>query len=106
MPPLLVSDMTTAALQNISVPDDLAECQRMIDQLVGALKQALGTVGEQNERIAELQQQLQTLTRSKFGRSSESLSVGQLRLFEDPEAQKAEVELPAAEAAATSARGV
>ncbi len=73
--------MTPQGLDNFSPPSDLAECQEMLGDLVGTLKQAFGRLDEKDEQIHELQQRLQQLLRAKFGRQSESLDPDQLKLF-------------------------
>lgn len=85
--------MTPKALETIDVPSDLGECQRMINELVGALKHVLGTVDEQNQQIADLRNRLDVLTRAKYGRSSEVISAGQLRLFESQDSDSETVEV-------------
>jgi len=56
------------------IPDDPAECKRIIKELLSQLM----SEREENE---ELRQRLQLFLREKFGRKSESLTPGQLRLF-------------------------
>jgi transposase len=73
--------MASGEIENFSPPSDLAECQKMIGDLVGNLKQVMGRLDEKEEQIQELQQRLQQLLRSKFGRQSESLDADQLKLF-------------------------
>lgn len=73
--------MASKGLDNFSPPSDLAECQKMIGDLVGNLKEVLGRLDEKDEQIQELQQRLQQLLRAKFGRQSESLDSDQLKLF-------------------------
>jgi transposase len=84
--------MTPQALDSFNVPADLDECQRMINELVAALKDAFGKLDERDGQIQELQERLQFLVRAKFGRMSETVSVGQLRLFAAPEAEVAPAE--------------
>lgn len=75
--------MTPQALDNFEIPSDLAECQRKLTDLVDSLKLAFGKLGEKDEHIVELQRQIQMLVRAKYGRLSEGLTSGQLRLFEE-----------------------
>lgn len=91
--------MTPQALDSFDVPADLDECQKMINELVVALKEAFGKLDQRDGRIQELEERLQTLVRAKFGRVSETLGVGQLRLFDAPEAdeEKKAEEKPVAE---------
>ncbi|MBI1807934.1 MAG: hypothetical protein HYR76_12890, partial [Ignavibacteria bacterium] len=62
--------MTPQGLDSINPPSDLAECQKMIGDLVATLKQAIGRLDEKDEQIEELQQRLQLLLRARFGRQS------------------------------------
>src|SRR6185437_13705214 len=88
------------ALDQFNMPADLDECQRMINELIAALKEAYGKLDDRDGRIEELEQRLQFLVRAKFGRVSETVSVGQLRLFSSPEgeAETATEEKPAEKA--------
>ncbi len=84
--------MTPQGLDSINPPADLAECQKMIGDLVATLKQAIGRIDEKDEQIEELQQRLQQLLRARFGRQSESLDADQLRLFADENSSVAQPE--------------
>jgi transposase len=98
--------VTPQGLDSINPPADLAECQKMIGDLVATLKQAIGRLDEKDEQIEELQQRLQLLLRSRFGRQSESLDADQLRLFADENSSVAQPEQPEAEPAAAKVNGV
>lgn len=89
--------MTPQTLNSFDVPADLDECQRMINELVSALKEAWGKLDERDGRIEGLEQRLQFLVRAKYGRLSETISVGQLQLFasEEDEQEAAREEKPA-----------
>src|SRR6185437_12156296 len=92
--------MSPQTLDQFNMPADLDECQRMINELIAALKEAYGKLDDRDGRIEELEQRLQFLVRAKFGRVSETVSVGQLRLFSSPEgeAETATEEKPAEKA--------
>jgi transposase len=96
--------MTPQVLQTFEVPADLAECQRMIKELIDALKQVMGAVGEKDEQIAELRHRLDVLTRAKFGKSSEVLPAGQMRLFDAPPTVEEESTIAKAAAEAPAVR--
>ena len=55
--------------QTIKVPEDLEQCQELIVQM--------------HEQMQGMQAQLDLLLRARFGKKSESIPVGQLRLFAD-----------------------
>ena len=63
--------------QTIKVPEDLEQCQELIVQM--------------HEQMQGMQAQLDLLLRARFGKKSESIPVGQLRLFADePEDEEAQ----------------
>ena len=97
--------MTTERLDNFSPPNDLAECQKMIGDLVATLKQAIGRLDEKDEQIEELQQRLQLLLRSKYGRQSETLDPDQLKIFGDTSDAGSEPEQKAEEPLVTKVTG-
>ncbi|MBK9143467.1 MAG: IS66 family transposase zinc-finger binding domain-containing protein [Candidatus Melainabacteria bacterium] len=69
----------------LKLPDDLEQCQQMIRQI--------------HEQMESLQEQLQVLLRARYGRKSETILVGQLRLFgEQPTEPEADDSQPAGEA--------
>jgi len=80
--------MTPQALDNFDIPADLDQCQQMINQLIVALKEAIGKLDERDEKIQELEHRLQLLLRAKFGRISETIGPGQLRIFDEGSAQE------------------
>lgn len=99
MTPHVVSVVTPQNLEKIDVPSDVTECQHMIHELVGTLKQAFGRLDEQDDQIQELQHRLELLLQAKYGRSSEKVTPGQLRLFEEAgEAQQEEKQLASTKA--------
>jgi len=53
----------------LKVPDNLEECQRLIVNM--------------HEQLQSVQSALQELLRNRYGKKSESISEGQLRLFEE-----------------------
>lgn len=68
----------------LKLPNDLEQCQQMIVQM--------------HEQMESLQEQLQVLLRARYGRKSETIPVGQLRLFgEQPAEPEAEVAQTAGE---------
>jgi transposase len=97
--------VTPQKLEHIAVPDDLAACQKMVGDLIGACRELFSTVAEQNERIETLQHRLDVLTRAKFGRSSEALKEGQLRLFGNEECENVHDETESVNAPAQTQRG-
>lgn len=67
--------MTVPDTTNLTLPDDIATLQRMVQQL-------LFNVNEQARQIVDLQSQLEWFKRHVFGRRSEKLNANQLTLFE------------------------
>lgn len=76
--------------KELKVPEDLALCQQMIVQMY--------------ERIQGLEQQLSKLLRISYGQKSETIPIGQLRLFTAEEQQADEVEKTAAPTEQTNGR--
>ena len=60
--------MTLQAIDNFNMPADLDECQRMIDELLTALKEAFGKFDDRDGRIEELEERLQFLVRATYNR--------------------------------------
>ena len=74
---------TMAKPPTINVPEDLEQCQEMIVQM--------------HEQMQGMQEKLDLLLRAKYGKKSESIPVGQLRLFadeSDSEEQAPEQDIP------------
>ena len=67
--------MTVTDPANLTLPDDVATLQRMVQQL-------LSNVNEQARQIVDLQSRLEWFKRHVFGRRSEKLDANQLTLFE------------------------
>lgn len=85
--------MTFRKFEEIAIPNDLAQCQEMLGDVLGACRELLTTVAEQSARLETLQHRVDVLTRAQFGRSSEVLHEGQLRLF-GSEADRSEQNAP------------
>ena len=66
------------------IPNDLPTCQTVI-------RHQFGQIEELQERVNELQQQMQLLLRARYGRKAETLHLDQLRLFGD-QSEEAPVE--------------
>ena len=56
------------------IPNDLPTCQTVI-------RHQFGQIEELQERVEELQQQMQLLLRARYGRKAETMDLDQLRLF-------------------------
>ena len=84
--------MTTEGTQlrePATLPDDLAACHAMIQQLLEQL-------GNTNRKLTKMEHQLQQLLRRLYGRSSEKIDPRQMALFAEM-LQQVEVENPPAE---------
>ena len=76
--------------QLIDLPDDIEKCHELIVQLVLEKLQLENKLVKSQHDIAVLKEQMRDFARHRFGRSSEKLSVEQLRLFAMEWLQKAD----------------
>lgn len=80
----------SVAVSNTPLPEDLADCHRMIEQMrcdaqvkEQMVEHLLTDVAAKDREILQLKCQLETLRRQIFGRKSEKIDPNQLALFEE-----------------------
>lgn len=95
-PPLASSACHPRALPSGSLPDDLATCQSVIQQLRATTEQLHEALAQAQRRNRQLEHRLELLLKARFGPRADRLNPAQLLLFAEELLAKAEAAAPAA----------